>query len=641
MSMINIDLPVSGKLHKFLKDAILERKRLSDRKMADYRCQWDRADDAFKAYIPTKDADQLKKDKKKYGGELDYITLEVPYTYGIVMTIHMYLASVFLARTPVYQAGARHAESQDSVFALEALLDYQYRAGKHGPVLYNWIFDMCKYNLGVVGTYWDNEIILSSEIVEAPSTVFGIALGKTKKQRVVKEVPGFSGNRLFNVRVHDFLPDPRKPISKFQEGEFCGRFTTLGWHELLTGPYINLKELKQQNLDKMSKGYQDSGSPRIDLPMRANEGESDKLPSYVDVLEMYVKVIPKLWGLGEETRPEIWVFTLANEEIIIGARPLGCLHNQFPFSILEGALGHSEFVKLGTVEIMRPLADVISWLFNSHFYNVRKNLNDTRVVDPSRVVMKDVTKGVMGGIWRLKPEAYGSDPRLAVHQFQHVDVTRSHITDAMAVENMMQKILGVMDTVMGAVDAGGRKTATEVRQSSGFSVNRIKSVAEYNSGLGFDPLFTQLVKNSQQYYDDDKKFRAAGNLLSSAGRLLDITPESIAGFYDFVPVDGTLPVDRIAQATFWKEMIMQLATSPYAPFWDVNEMIAHTMELQGERNIQRFKVQMQSPEQLMAQQQAGNVIPLGGRSGGKQGPSAQGPTGGALAAQAAAGAPRV
>ena len=56
---------------------------------------------------------------------------------------------------------------------------------------------------------------------------------------------------------------------------------------------------------------------------------------------------------------------------------------------------------MGIVEIIRPLTDVMTFLVNSHFYNVRKALNDTRVVDPSRIVMKDLTVPIPGGIIRL------------------------------------------------------------------------------------------------------------------------------------------------------------------------------------------------------------------------------------------------
>ena len=282
--------------------------------------------------------------------------------------------------------------------------------------------------------------------------------------------------------------------------------------------------------------------------------------------------------------------------------------------------------KFGMLEVIRPLTDVLTWLINSHFYNVRRVLNNQLIVDPSMVTMKDVTKPGQR-IIRLKPTAYGRDVRLAVYQLQHVDVTRTHLQDASFVEQMIQRTSAVVDNVMGVQDRGGRKTATESRQNVGFSTSRLKTPVEYNSALALSPLSLRMLSNTQQFLSQEQKYKIAGNTLETAQRFVLATPEIIAGAYDFVPVDGALPVDRLAQANFWKELLMQMARSPQMiAEWDISGMLAHAMKLQGERNIDRFRrvPQMgmniaQPGTDLQDQAKKGNVVPLGGQGGGARG----------------------
>lgn len=466
--------------------------------------------------------------------------------------------------------------------------------------------------------------------------LLGVPLpGKAKKVRKEEIIKGYVGNRLYNISPYDFYPDPRVPICSFQKGEFCIRETAEGTSSLLStaaavpGYYVNIKEALAKA--KEGEGDREQGSSRIEYPDRGeNEGAAPGV-GFLNLLECYIKLVPSAWGLGRSNRVEIWCITLAQKEIVISVKPLGFYHNLFPMSVIEGSFGADAFVKAGIVEIIRPLTDVMTWLFNSHFYNVRKSLNDTRVVDPSRIVMKDLTRPLPGGIIRLKPEAYGTDARLAIHQLQNVDVTRSHINDSIYVEQMLQRVSGIVDNLMGVQNAGGRKTATEVRTSSGWSSNRLKVPAEYNSSLGWDPLAQMMLANTQQFMDLTRKYQIAGSSLDQAAKFVEVNPEQIAGFYDFVPVDGTLPVDRLAQANFWKELLMQMARIPeLAMQWDLGAMLAHTMKLQGERNIDRFKIQVSPMQQVLQQAAAGNVVPLGGKGGGRGPTGATGTSGGAL-----------
>ena len=620
--MISVKVPYTSALHSTVKNAIMERRRFSEQKMNVFHKQWDAADDSMRAYIHEREIDKRRKDHKVLAGEVDYITLEVPYIYAIIMTAHTYFSSVMLSRSPVYQFTGRHGEPQDSIMAVEAIMDYQLKVGLHLPVMYNWLYDLARYSLGIVGVYWDVEEKVVTHIVKEPVSIFGVPLGTTRTTEKTEVHRGYAGNKLYNVRPYDFYPDPRVPIWRFQEGEFVERNTSEGYHNILAmehtlpGYYTNLKELVQAM--RNSSSDRPMGSPRVEMPLQPGEASQAPGPGFVKITDAYIKLVPKLWGLGTSSRMEIWCFQLAEDEVVISAKPLGAIHNQFPFQIMEGNFGSEEFAKFGMLEVIRPLTDILTWLVNSHFYNVRRILNNQLVVDPSRLVMKDLTKPGQRLI-RLKPAAYGTDPKVAVHQLTHIDVTQRHLSDAQYIEQMVQRVSSVVDNVMGMPQQGGRRTATEARQTTGWSTNRLRTPVEYNSSLALDPLSQMMISSTQQFMDTEQKYAIAGNLLETAQRFILATPDLIAGSYDFVPVDGTLPIDRLAQANFWKELLMQMSRSPeIMAQWDIGGMIAHTLKLQGERNVDRFRIQAQvaAPGVDLAQEaQRGNVVPVGGFGG--------------------------
>jgi hypothetical protein len=90
----------------------------------------------------------------------------------------------------------------------------------------------------------------------------------------------------------------------------------------------------------------------------------------------------------------------------------------------------------------------------------------------------------------------------------------------------------------------------------------------------------------------------------------------ISGFYDFVPVDGTFPVDRFAQANLWNMLLGQAQKLPQVMMqYDIGRIFAWVATLAGLKNIQQFRVVTQTPEALGQAVQAGNVVPIGAAVG--------------------------
>lgn len=616
-----LDIKFGSEKHAQILRAINARVKLAQDGMVNRRKSWDHADEIYRCYVKYDAEDRVRKSRRENSGKPEFVTVYVPYSYAILLTALTYWSSVFLSRNPVLQFTGRHGQTEMQTQAVEALMDYQINVGGMLPSLYNWLLDPGKYGIGVLGSYWCEETEVVSRMTDKQETFMGIPIpGKTKKVKETVNIAGYKGNKVFNVRPHDWLPDPRMPISRFQDGEFCGRVVHVGWNTILRGKaegrYFNVDELK-----KIKSGGRFEEAPAgadIDMPQTDNVLETqtfDKGTESVELVEMVVELVPKDWQLGNGNMPEKWVFTRADNQVIIGAQPLGCFHNKFPYDLNQYEIDAYSISPRGMLELADPLNETMNWLFNTHFYNVRKILNGVVVADPSRINMNDLKDGGPGGVWRLKPTAYGSDVRTVVAQQELRDVTTNHLRDTNVVADLIQRVLGTSDAVMGMLAPGGRKTATEVRTSSSFGVNRLKTNSEYFSAVGWTPFAMKLLQNTQQRYDGEQMFKIAGDLINGP-RFINVTPELIAGSYDFVPVDGTMPVDRFAQANLWKEILAMSAKVPQiAQSYDLGGIFEWAALLGGLKNIKQFKIKTQVIPDAAAGGPGMAPLPKGGPMG--------------------------
>lgn len=613
----NYGLKVGSQRHSDIIAAFKDRLRLADSGWQQRSQAWAKNEDTMKAYVPTDEEETLRKQAKK-DGKPQYTTIQVPYSYAMMLTLHTYLTSIFLSRTPILQVSGRHGESQQSEQCIEALLDYQLTSGNNLPPLYIWILDPLRYGLGVVGQYWDVEEMAISTRKPVPRMFLGNPIPGTEKMETIQEIiKGYEGTRLYNIRPQDFRPDPRVPVWRFQDGEFVIRFEQIGWNKAKSrersGMYFNLDVVAKNSPN--TPRYRDTGSPRTTLPdstsiENANLRDPKGNPTRVNIHEFYWEIIPKDWGMGDGEREEKWVFTIANENTVIGCQPLGLLHNKWPFDVLEYEVGGYELFNRSVLEIAEPLNDTLTWLFNSHFFNVRKTLNDQFLVDPSMIEMRDLEDPNPGRLIRLKPAAYGMNVEQFVKQFPTVDVTRQNMGDTNLVSELMQRLIGANDNTMGAIQ-GSRHTATEVRAASSNSVNRIKTVGEWQSASGWSQLTQKMIAMSQQLFTDERKFRVVGDLSQWGAKYMMVTPDQIAGFYDFVPVDGTMPIDRFAQANLWQQLLAGVAQNPLImQAYDLPKIFAFVAQLAGLKNISQFKVQALPDAQMQQMVASGQSAPM-------------------------------
>ena len=104
--MKSIDVKVDSPLHQRLVSAVRARKKISEVEVAKRLPDWEKADKECMAYIHEKEADALRRNERDNLGEPQYTTIQVPYSYALLMSAHTYWSSVFLSRSPVLHSTA-------------------------------------------------------------------------------------------------------------------------------------------------------------------------------------------------------------------------------------------------------------------------------------------------------------------------------------------------------------------------------------------------------------------------------------------------------------------------------------------------------------------------------------------------------
>lgn len=552
-------------------------------------------------------------------------TIVLPQSYASMMSILTYVGTVFLSRTPIIQLLGQTAEAQVNELAVESFLQYQLRNSGSIPVLFQQLRDSLQYGQGITGIAWEED----TDAIAALAVEQDIDTGKKQKRLLEKDVTSFIGNKSYSVRPPDFVHDPTVSLAQFHEGEFAGEFKTIPRSKILkgfeTGEYIRANKKRFEESTKLA-GYLSKywaqgggdGNPEHALANKYDyslnnfyitrqRGKSGvDRPYFCEVLDLYVKIIPKEWNLADSTRESIWLFRIANGQILLQVRPLQLLHNTFPYDVAPGDIDLYRLSPVSVIERAIPFEHTMNWLLNSHFYSVRQHLSNTMLVDPSRVMMMDLFNRSPSGVIRAKPEAYGQDLRQALHQLQLADVTGQHLKDLQMIDVQGQQVLGVNDNVLGQVHPGGRKTATEIRTSTSFATNRLKFYAEWLSAVTYARKTRIMLLNSQQFFDGEMMIRKFGMDRNDTEAFTKLTPEVIAGNFLYEPVDGTLPMDRIGQAQTFGQLMMQMMQQD--PTLDGSAMMQFLASLMGFRALPAFRrMQVVPDEQFAQQQQAGNT----------------------------------
>src|SRR5690606_31063976 len=120
--------------------------------------------------------------------------------------------------------------------------------------------------------------------------------------------------------------------------------------------------------------------------------------------------------------------------------------------------------------------------------------------------------------------------------------------------------------------------------------SRLSQMAVRISAQKLLPMSRQMIMNVQQFMPNEMWIEVTGGMGEKLGQ--NVTPDMLAGSFNFQVSDGSLPMDKAALVEVWKEILFGLARDPeLRQRFDLVEVFKYTAELGGAKNIDSFQRQ--------------------------------------------------
>lgn len=621
-----LDLKPGSPLHEKLKNAVYQRARESATIMSRRFDAWKATDQKLTGYIDLSSKEQKIKDKNP----LKPVSIVFPYSYAILETMIAYLIAAFCPE-PIFRYEGVSPEDEVGAILMEQVIKLHCNKTKVALGLHTMFRDSGAYGFGIVSPVWSEKYGLKTVKKEKGFFSFLSEFVQTGFEKASEESLIFEGNGLENVDPYTYLPDTNVPIHRPQDGEFVGWVEETNFYDLLkqegtSEDLFNVKYLRHM-INKRSNIYGKDSSGRMDK-LGGTPKKDTTITKPVDVVNMYIKLIPEEWGLGDEDTPEKWLFSLGSDSIIIRAKKLGLDHNLFPIAVCAPDFdGYSPFA-LSRVEIMYGMQETLDWLFNSHIANVRKAINDMIIVDPYLVNMADLKDPEPGKLIRLRRPAWGRGVDKVAQQLAVNDITKSNLQDATFIMRYMQQIGATDNPVMGTLRQSGpeRLTKGEFQGSMAGAVSRLERVAKVIGLQAMQDIGYMFAYHTQQLMSQETYVKSIGSWSAqlmkevgvSRGRV-KVSPYDVLVDYDLYVRDGSVPGGNYAEV--WTQLFQIISQQPLLlQKFDITRIFKHIARNLGAKNVEEFIIpdvnpQVMPDEQVEQQVGKGNVIPLSAAGG--------------------------
>jgi hypothetical protein len=466
---------------------------------------------------------------------------------------------------------------------------------------------MFSYGVGYAVPRWETK--MGRKMIKRPQGLLDKVLNsfyQTGEVAVESEYQViFEGNVLDNIDPYLALPDPNVSAHEVGKGEF------FGWVD--EDMLFNLRRMETRPEHGM-------------FNVRYLEKLGGNLTSVIfNQGELMVDIIPRDWELGRGKDPEVWVFGLAADKIIISAYPLGGLHDGLP--IVAGAPEFDGYGAAPTSPLLsvEELQSMVDFLYTSHIENIKRVINDTIVVDPSLININDLNDNRPGRVIRAMKRAWGQGKLKdnAIFQLDVKDATQQNIQEAMFLMEQAKTATGTLDQMIGNLQPRtSRVSASEAQGLRQSGLSRLERPMQLISYQFMQPIARLFALNTQQNMSEPVFVKTIGEL---AERLSDdfginpqrarvaVNPIDLIIDYDVEAHDGAIPGK--GDPGTWVELFQILGQSPeLAQNFDVLRIFKYIARQLGAKNVDDFI--RQGPPQVVpddtvrSEVEKGNLQPL-------------------------------
>lgn len=603
-------------------DALLKECKskisMSRSKMQDYYWRWDKSEAVYRGELECNEAD-LKAIKRS-----EPVRIIDPLTHAQVNTFVAIVYALYTQRPSFFEIEGTGPEDHNPAKIIEALLEYDldYNNFK-GSVLGQALRSIGKRGLGILKYYWYEDCTYEEE--EEELGVLGKVLEgfgmEQEKKKSWQKFTQFRGNKLENQDPYKFFPDPRVPLSRFQEGEFCGSEDEYSYNYLqrreFEGRYAGVKFIRDVNLESREDPYQGrriSFQDQVDYMIQNGTGGGDRPKLPIIVTQVQLDIVPSTYELsngemlGKETYPVKYLVEYANDHRIINVEKLP--YRRFTYEVGQFLEDESEYVGQGISDVLEHLQDLISWLINTRVTNIRKVIQTKLIVDPVALDIDDLSE--RRPIIKMTPAATGRDIRQFIHQLQLQDVTVNNIQDVGLLRQISKEATGISDNLVGQF-ASGRRSAQEAASVNQNALARVKIHADAIWDTMFKPMCRGMIYNHRKFLDDSILLKVkglhnvdpqTGQLTPTVQTMLSVSKAELEGAYDLKVYEGSTPSERGQRAAQIFEMLKIAIQNPEAflQIFQINPTLLakEWLYLTGSENLSSLGLTFPQLQQMIA-----------------------------------------
>lgn len=599
-----LNLDPKGQKHQELLSKIYDRAIPAYQKMQTRHSAWRSLDKMLKAYVEPGKAGRARTD-----GTHDKVIL--PETYINQQTILTYMMNAFV-QDPIWTFTGTGPEDHLRAMLHTEILDLHVkRFGAVMPLHTAWR-DGITYGIGASHARWFKEFTRP------------VVLGENGERTVGDLEVLYEGNKLDPIDPYRLILDPNVPAHEIGSAEF------MGWVQRTS--YANLRNQEIDNPEQWFNvqylRHVTGGSVRL-MP------EPERLPSHVehvnskpvDILWFYINLIPEDWELGRGKDPEIWLFAVAGDKLIIAARPMGLMHGKIPAAVCAPDTDGYSATPVSRLEMFYDLQDHINFLFSSHIANVQAAVNNILVYDPFLINTYDVNDPGPGKRIRLRKAAWGKGGiDAAIKQLPVQDVTQNHMLDVSFLRQFGKEFSGANDNLRGQVaNTGPRISASAAQGARAASLSRMEKDAILIGVQYMQPLGRIMAAHTMQFMTEPVLIETSGELRQTlesifpsrtAGAQVQVSFQELLGKIPDIQVhDGSIPGKEDAQS--WITFLQVAGQIPQAmQTLDFPRLMTHIARQLGAKSVSQFVreggVQAAPDAQVEQQVQQGNLVPLNG-----------------------------
>lgn len=529
--------------------------------------------------------------------------LIVPLTFAQIMTFVSFNVMSITQNSRFYELEPTGREDNVIAEPMELVLERDIRRNSWNTFLVQFFLDVGRFSLAA------GEVCYTEEVrnirVQGSRTIMG-AYGAPQEEQTneFQQIPTFLGNKVYSVSPYRFYPDTSFPLSRYQEGEFCGSEDVFSLTKLqsMGDEVFNLDKIpkftEEVYKERMKTSRADIGVPNKEVnPNLLGFGtDAEKTGTKVKhgavvLTKIVLDIIPKNFGpenkfvkLGTEDFPIRYICWVANDATIVRFEESTYLHGMFPYFCGQYIPDQHNNVNQSLADICDQITNLVTWKLNTHVASQKNSVESKYIVDPAGIDIKTLES--RSPYIFLKKNASQTGIDRYIKQFTTVDTTQNVMQDIAALKDLNEGITGNSAQMQGQYSQG-RRSATQDRVVAQGAGARGKTTLGSIWDTAFEPLGKQLIANNRQEMDFDTFSRIMGErewpanvdaqpqLNPQTGQpeypkytteeiftMFKADPVSIALSEDFFVFDGTLPSEKAYLAQSLQEILLSIMQNP-------------------------------------------------------------------------------